>query len=136
MKWFLLVKAKTDTELESIIKEKINKPLNEIIETERKNASFKAKTYDYPFKLNGIDFTIHFILSRNAEYDESHKGIKITMSRKIRYSSPTFGLKDVPVSGSYVNGAIRDILDNVITGKDDAEWIEYAEKTYCRAKGR
>ena len=47
--------------------------------------------------------------------------------RKMTYSCPELGLKDVPVYQSLLRNAVDDIVQNVITGKDFSERIEAAE---------
>lgn len=51
------------------------------------------------------------------------------------YSCPELGLEDVPVDGQRLKSALEDILNNVVTGAEFREKIEYAERAAERYKG-
>ena len=74
--------------------------------------------------MGGYDFVVNTELYRDVV--NGNNGLFTEVHRKMTYSCPELGLKDVPVKQSLLRNAIEDITENVITGKDFAEQEEYA----------
>ncbi len=67
-------------------------------------------------------------LKRESRYNEKIKGVQVSVHRDMKYSIPDLNLTDVPVSGAYIKGAVDDILENVVTGKDMQERLQSIER--------
>ena len=117
-------KASTEQGIELILKDHVNKIINEKTEEARKNSYHRGEDLSFSFDINGIDFNFNVHLTRDANYDEKIKLVRVSTHKSITYSSKKLGLKDVPVSGQFIKGGLQDIFDNVITGNDDRERIE------------
>lgn len=125
-------KCSNETEIESALKELVNKPISEKVEFARGNGSYKGETVPFKISLDGVDVNAEVKITRETAYDEKMKAFRVIMHKDVTYSIDKLGLKSIPVSGGYVKGALTDILDNVITGKDAKEAIEVYERANTR----
>lgn len=125
-------KCSNETEIESALKELVNKKINEKVEAARGNGRYNGETVPFKISLDGVDVNAEVKITRETNYDDRFKAFRVTMHKDVTYSIDKLGLKNVPVSGGYVKGALTDILDNVITGKDAKEAIEVYERANAR----
>ena len=102
----------------------VNKKMNEQIETLRNNPYGQRTSHSYTLEFDGMPVEVSLELRRDSRYNEKIKGIQVSVHRDMTYSIPELNLEDVPVSGAYIKGAVDDILENVITGKDAQERID------------
>ncbi len=102
----------------------VNKKMNDQIETLRNNPYGQRTSHSYTLEFDGMPVEVSLELRRDSRYNEKIKGIQVSVHRDMTYSIPELNLEDVPVSGAYIKGAVDDILENVITGKDAQERID------------
>lgn len=125
-------KCSNETEIESALKELVNKKINEKVEAARNNGRYNGETVSFKISLDGIEMNTNVKITRDTSYDDKFKAFRVIMHKDVTYSIDKLGLENVPVSGGYVKGALTDILDNVITGKDSKEAIEVYERANAR----
>lgn len=127
-------KCVTDAEIDAALRELVNKPINEKIDTARKSPTYKGGLETVRLSLDGVDVDVQVRITRESEYDNKVKGFRVVMHKNVSYSSEKLNLEDVPVSGGYVRNALDDLLDNVIPGRDDKESIAALEKANERMR--
>lgn len=106
----------------------INKKMNDVMEKLRNNPYGNREHYDYTLEFDGMPVEVSLDLKRESRYNEKIKGVQVSVRRDMKYSIPELKLVDVPVSGAYIKGAVDDILENVVTGKDIQERLDAAER--------
>lgn len=106
----------------------INKKMNDVMEKLRNNPYGNREHYDYTLEFDGMPVEVSLDLKRESRYNEKIKGVQVSVRRDMKYSIPELKLADVPVSGAYIKGAVDDILENVVTGKDIQERLDAAER--------
>ena len=106
----------------------INKKMNDVMEKLRNNPYGNREHYDYTLAFDGMPVEVSLDLKRESRYNEKIKGVQVSVRRDMKYSIPELKLADVPVSGAYIKGAVDDILENVVTGKDIQERLDAAER--------
>ncbi len=116
------VKCKEST-IDKVLKDVVNKRINDKVEEAKKNVSFKGGVININASLDGVDFDIKVDIDRESIWDSKIHGYRIVMHRKVSYSS-SLGHEDVKVLGGSVRVAIDEILNEVVTGKEDREFIE------------
>jgi len=117
------IRCTTDEERIQAFKD-VNKKMNDQIETLRNNPYGQRTSHSYTLEFDGMPVEVSLELRRDSRYNEKIKGIQVSVHRDMTYSIPELNLEDVPVSGAYIKGAVDDILENVITGKDAQERID------------
>ncbi len=121
----------TVDEMADFIKEH-NKKILDAMKTMKETPGSASQTHKLTLSLGGYDFTVKTDLSR--ETVNGGGTLFAEVHRKMTYSCPELGLEDVPVKQALLRNAVEDITDNVITGKDFAERLDYA--TRAAAHGR
>ena len=109
-----------------------NKKQREIQESVKNDRSDNASQIrNVTINVGGIDFFLHSVISK--EIGRGTNSQMTLVSRTLmQYSCPTLGLKDVAVKGQQIRTALEDIVQNVMTGKNFKEKIEYAETSIQR----
>lgn len=121
-------KCTTETEVDAALRELVNKPLNVRTEEARKDPRFDAETVNIHLSLDDMAVIAKVLITREAAYDNKFKAVRITMHKQISYSAPALDIFDEPVMGAYVGG-ILDVLSNeIISGKEDVEFIETLQR--------
>lgn len=112
-------KAKWDAkeQIESILKEFVNKPLNAYVERGRKNSYYKGENIPIRISVDDMSILVTVEITRTAEWDYKLGGQRISMHKKISYSCYEIGIEDRPVSGGDVKAVIEDLRTNILTGK-------------------
>lgn len=126
--------VKGEDALEQVLSDVVNKKVNDKLEKERQNSYFTQGVISFVATLNDVEFIINVDINRESQYDHERKAYKIIMHKHVNYSSKQLDIIDVPVRGGFVKNAIVDIVDNVITGSDDAERIEAFTNSISRMK--
>ena len=121
-------KCKGDTDIEVALKELVNKPLNEQVEAARKNPNYRNGAVNMTMALDGVDVNISVFIKRDTTYDNKVKAMRIMMHKDITLSVPALDLLDVPVMGGYVRGALDMLREEIITGKEDTDFIEALQR--------
>ena len=112
-------KAKWDAteQVESIIKEYVNKPLNAYVERGRKNSYYKGENIPIRISVDDMSILATVEITRTSEWDTKLGGNRISMHKKISYSCHEIGIEDRPVPGGDVKAIIEDLRTNILTGK-------------------
>ena len=112
-------KAKWDAteQVESIIKEYVNKPLNAYVERGRKNSYYKGENVPIRISVDDMSILATVEITRTSEWDTKLGGNRISMHKKISYSCHEIGIEDRPVPGGDVKAIIEDLRTNILTGK-------------------
>lgn len=93
--------------------------------------SSRPVTSDITISVGGFDFDIHTEI--NKETKQGQDGDLFSSApAKMTYSCPELGIEKMPVSGNLIKNAVRDIMENVVSGKDFRERIEIAERSMVR----
>ena len=121
-------KCKTDAEIESALKELVNKPINEQVEAARKNPNYRNSVVPMTMSFDGMEVGISVFIKRDTTYDNKVKAMRIMMHKDITFSVPALDLMDVPVMGGYVRGVLDTLREEVITGKEDTDFIEALQR--------
>ena len=121
-------KCKTDAEIESALKELVNKPINEQVEAARKNPNYRNSVVPMTMSFDGMEVGISVFIKRDTTYDNKVKAMRIMMHKDITFSVPELDLMDVPVMGGYVRGVLDTLREEVITGKEDTDFIEVLQR--------
>lgn len=112
-------KAEWDAQaqIESILKEFVNKPINAYVERGRKNSYYKGENIPVRISMDDMSVLVTVEITRTAEWDYKLNGQRISMHKKISYSCYELGIEDRPVSGGDVKAVIEDLRTNIVTGK-------------------
>ena len=112
-------KAKWDAteQVESIIKEYVNKPINAYVERGRKNSYYKGENVPIRISVDDMSILATVEITRTSEWDTKLGGNRISMHKKISYSCHEIGIEDRPVPGGDVKAIIEDLRTNILTGK-------------------
>ena len=121
-------KCKTDAEIESALKELVNKPINEQVEAARKNPNYRNSVVPMTMSFDSMEVGISVFIKRDTTYDNKVKAMRIMMHKDITFSVPTLDLIGVPVMGGYVRGVLDTLREEVITGKEDTDFIEALQR--------
>lgn len=121
-------KCKTDADVEVALKDLVNKPINEQVEAARKNPNYRNSFVNMTMAIDGVDVNISVFIKRDTSYDNKVKAMRIMMHKDITFSVPALDLMDVPVMGGYVRGVLDMLREEIITGKEDTDFIEALER--------
>ena len=109
-------------EMEDYIKE-FNKKLKEAENELRDNPSTQSQKRELTVNVGGLDFKIK--TEQSVETRDSQGTLFTAVHRIMTYDCDALGLEDVPVHRSMLVEALGDIMENVVTGKDFRERIEF-----------
>lgn len=108
-----------------------NKKKRELEEQVRKQGyTSRPATMDITVSIGGFDFKIHTDISQ--EMKSGQGTLFASASSKMTYSCPELGIDAAPVKGNLIKNAVAEIMEDVISGKDFRERIEYAERAIER----
>ncbi len=122
---------RTVEDMADFIKEH-NKKILDAVKAMKENPSNSAQTNTLTLSLGGYDFVVKTEMSR--ETVNNGGSLFAEVHRKMTYSCPELGLKDVPVKQSLLRNAVEDITENVITGRDFAERFDNATRAAAHGK--
>ena len=91
-------------------------------------------TSDLAVEIGGFTFNIHRVINKEQKQEKGQLSISFYSKTQMTYSCPELGLEDVPVDYQRLKSALEDIVNNVLTGKDFRERLEYAERDAERYK--
>lgn len=117
---------KSVDEMEDFIKEH-NKKIKEVENDLRDNPSTQSSFRELTVNVGGLDFKIK--TEQFVETKEGNGTLFTAVHRRMTYDCDALGLKDVPVNRSMLVEALNDIMNNVVTGKDFKERVEYGERS-------
>ena len=109
-----------------------NKKILDAVKAMKETPSNSSQTNTLTLSLGGYDFVVKTEMSR--ETVNSGGSLFAEIHRRMSYSCPELGLKDVPVKQSLLRNAVEDITENVITGKDFAERFDNATRAVAHGK--
>lgn len=121
-------KCTTEAEVDAALRELVNKPLNVRTEEARKDTRFYEETVKIHILLDDMPVVAKVLIIREAAYDNRFKAVRITMHKQISYSAPDLDIFDEPVMGAYVGGVLDALSNEIISGKEDAEFIETLQR--------
>ena len=124
-------KFSTVDDMADFIKEH-NKKILDAVKAMKETPSNSSQTNTLTLSLGGYDFVVKTEMSR--ETVNSGGSLFAEIHRRMSYSCPELGLKDVPVKQSLLRNAVEDITENVITGKDFAERFDNATRAVAHGK--
>lgn len=85
--------------------------------------------------IRGFDFHVNRVIAKEQKQEKGQLSLSFFSKTQMTYSCPELGLEDVPVDGQRLKSALEDIVNNVMSGNDFRERIEYAERAVERYKG-
>lgn len=108
-----------------------NKKKRELQERMRKEVySSSPATMDMTVSVGGFDFNIHTEITK--EMKQGQGSLFASAPAKMTYSCPELGIESMPVKENLIKNALREIMDDVMSGKDFRDRIETAEQSIER----
>lgn len=102
-----------------------NKKKRELQERMRKEGySSRSATMDMTVSVGGFDFNIHTEITK--EMKQGQGSLFASAPAKMTYSCPKLGIETMPVKENLIKNALREIMDDVMSGKDFRDRIEAA----------
>lgn len=106
-----------------------NKKKAELQEQVRKQGySSRPATSDITISIGGFDFNIHTEIRHETKQGQQGD-LFSSAPAKMTYSCAELGIEGMPVKGNLIKNAAREIMEDVISGKDFRERIETAERS-------
>ena len=96
------------------------------------NAEAKS---DLTINVGGLDFHVKRVITKEQRQEKGQLSLTFSTRTQMTYSCPELGLEDVPVPGQRLSVALEDIVNDVMSGNDFRQNIEYAERAAERYKG-
>lgn len=108
--------------LTKTIKEKINDPVNATVKKLRENQIYNNEVMPFMIELDGhkVNFTVS--VEREAVYENGK--MRTVVHKYTTYASPSIGIDALMKSSKSVGDQLNDILDEVVSGRDNQERIE------------
>ena len=109
-----------------------NKKILDAVKAMKETPGNNVQTNALTLSLGGYDFVVKTEMSRETV---NNGGLLFAeIHRRMSYSCPELGLKNVPVKQSLLRNAVEDITENVITGRDFAERFDIATRMVQHGK--
>ena len=108
--------------LTKTIKEKINDPVNATVKKLRENQIYNDEVMDFTIELDGHKVEFKVSVEREAVYENGK--MRTVVHKFTTYGSPSLGVDAHMKSAKSVGDHLNDILDEVVSGRDNTDRID------------
>ena len=108
--------------LTKTIKEKINDPVNATVKKLRENQIYNDEVMDFTIELDGHKVEFKVSVEREAVYENGK--MRTVVHKFTTYGSPSLGVDAHMMSAKSVGDHLNDILDEVVSGRDNTDRID------------
>ena len=108
--------------LTKTIKEKINDPVNATVKRLRENQIYNDEVMPFTIELDGHKVNFKVSVEREAVYENGK--MRTVVHKYTTYDSPSIGIDALMQSAKSVGDHLNDILDEVVSGRDNTDRIE------------
>lgn len=108
--------------LTKTIKEKINDPVNATVKKLRENQIYNDEVMDFTIELDGHKVEFKVSVEREAVYENGK--MRTVVHKFTTYGSPSLGVDAHMKSAKSVGDHLNDILDEVVSGRDNTVRID------------
>ncbi len=108
--------------LTKTIKEKINDPVNATVKKLRENQIYNDEVLDFTIELDGHKVNFKVSVEREAVYENGK--MRTVVHKYSTFESRSLGIDALMKSSKSVGDHLNDILDEVVSGRDNTDRIE------------
>nr|WP_314759724.1 LPD38 domain-containing protein [uncultured Porphyromonas sp.] len=116
-------------DLGDIVK-KHNSSISEASDIVKQSVIDASQRRSLKIEINGVEFIIHTDIGKELRTVGST--IEIKSTRTMKYTAVALGLRDVPVQRGLLSNALKDIEENVVTGKFSGMLLSSASELITR----
>lgn len=116
--------------MEDFFKEQNKKKLELQEQVRNSGYTTRATKSELTISIGGFDFKIETEIKYETKQGDG--GLFASAPAKMTYSCPELGIDKMPVEGNLVKNAVKTIMEDVLSGKDFSERIEYAQRSIDR----
>ena len=127
------VDAGNTEQLAKVMKEKVNDPVNAIVKRNRENAFYNDEVIPVTIELDGHAINFEVSVERESVYDGGK--MRTVIHKYVTYKSADLREERLMKSSSSVKDLLDEILDEVVTGRDYQERIEFLQQKIARVNG-
>ena len=108
--------------LAKVVKEKINEPVNATVKKLRENQIYNDEVLPFTVELDGHKVEFKVSVEREAVYENGK--MRTVVHKYTTFDSPSLGVDALMKSAKSVGDQLNDILDEVVSGRDNTDRIE------------
>lgn len=127
------VDAGNTEQLAKVMKEKVNDPVNAIVKRNRENAFYNDEVIPVTIEVDGHAINFEVSVERESVYDGGK--MRTVIHKYVTYKSADLREERLMKSSSSVKDLLDEILDEVVTGRDYQERIEFLQQKIARVNG-